>query len=286
MKMFCHSMLAFLLLTSCSGGPGPAAEGVAEQEQNTAPEESPSGPSVDLQVEMLDVPAGLFLFGITEDRFQAFVRSYNVHYKGIEDALRPNFVIPQQSLMVPAFRMDMFEVTNEQYLEFITSTRYTPISSENYLKAWNTPTSFPDWAAPFPVVWVSQEDAAAYCQWQGKRLPTEQEWEKAARGVDGRMYPWGNDFPDTEVTNCNRTQLEPVGNRPGDLSPFGIYDMGGNASELTASTQERGSTTRIVVKGGSYKAAPNQVTTFIRGLNLELGGRAEEVGFRCIAEPE
>lgn len=286
MKMICYSMLAFFLLTACSNGSGPAAEGLAQQEAPVAPEESPTGPSPELQVEMLDVPAGLFLFGINEDRFQAFVRSYNIYYRGIEDALRPSFVIPQQSLMMQAFRMDMFEVTNEQYLEFIKSTRYSPRSNENYLKTWDTPSSFPDWAATFPVVWVSQEDAAAYCQWQGKRLPTEQEWEKAARGLDGRMYPWGNDFPDIEVTNCNRKQLEPVGNRPGDLSPFGIYDLAGNASELTSSTQPRGSTTRVVVKGGSYKAAPNQVTTFIRGLDLELGGRAEQVGFRCVADLE
>jgi formylglycine-generating enzyme required for sulfatase activity len=143
------------------------------------------------------VPAGEFLMGDPE---------------GYDDAK------PAQHVFLPEFFIDRYEVTNAQYQQFNPSYQY------------------PKGQEMFPVVNVTWEDAQAYAAWAGKRLPTEAEWEKAARGEDGRLYPWGNQF---DASRCN---TEESGNRglttihqyPGGTSPFQVEDLFGNVLEWTA----------------------------------------------------
>ncbi|HEY5604029.1 MAG TPA: formylglycine-generating enzyme family protein [Gammaproteobacteria bacterium] len=142
---------------------------------------------------------------------------------------------PQHRVVLNAFYIDVHEVTNLQYQKFNDQTRRrSPAHFRNR--------AFPQGKADHPVTQVSWEDADAYCQWAGKRLPTDQEWEKAARGTDGRTFPWGNDFDARNANTPLRWQqigatgdTTPVGAFAGGVSPYGVYDMSGNVWEWTAS---------------------------------------------------
>jgi len=142
---------------------------------------------------------------------------------------------PQHTVKLKAFWIDKYEVTNLQYQQFIEATgRHSPKHFQNR--------TFPEGKIDHPVTYVSWYDADAYCKWAGKRLPTDAEWEKAARGTDGRIFPWGDEF---EVNNANTPvrwqslnqegDTSPVGAFPAGKSPYGLFDMAGNVWEWTDS---------------------------------------------------
>jgi formylglycine-generating enzyme required for sulfatase activity len=142
-----------------------------------------------------------------------------------------------------------------------------------------------------PVTQVSWSDGQAYCHSKGKRLPSEAEWEYAARGGDGRLYPWGNEF-DSKATNsieAGRGHLIGVGTLPKNKSPFGVLDMSGNAWEWTADDYKpyagHQATFEIpadakVIRGGSYQADRFHATTTTRNLD-HASTRSPVIGFRC-----
>jgi formylglycine-generating enzyme required for sulfatase activity len=233
---------------------------------------------------MQEVPSGLFLFGTTEEEFKLLMARRTVNFPGMEERMRKIFVIPPKPVELPTFWMDRFEVTNEDFREFVVAVGYRPENRSNYLEHWTSATEYPDWAGSFPVTWVSQMDAKAFCSWRGKRLPTEEEWEKAARGEAGGRFPWGDVRPTDETANFSTDALEPVGNRPSDCSPYGIYDLAGNASEFTASFTAGVRVSKVVVKGGCYKAGPSEMATFFRRSIQGVERRAEHIGFRCVAD--
>lgn len=136
---------------------------------------------------------------------------------------------PQRVVNLPAFFIDQLEVTNRQYKQFIDATGWAPPRS--WVKG-----QYPENADFVPVTSVSWWDATAYARWAKKRLPTEAEWEKAARGTDGRRYPWGNEF-EADLANNDRDLL-PAGTKSAGASPFGLLDVAGNAAEWTASAYE------------------------------------------------
>ena len=155
--------------------------------------------------EMVYVPAGWFVQGSLEG------------YPGSD----PD-EYPQRKVYLDAYWIDRREVTNEQYARFVEATeRRGPLYWEN--------AQIPEGQAEFPVVGISWADARAYAQWAGKDLPTEAQWEKAARGDDGRQFPWGNDWVEGRANNTAR--MAPVGSHPNDESPYGCLDMAGNAWE-------------------------------------------------------
>ena len=164
--------------------------------------------------EMLRVPAGKFIMG-TDARLSD---------EG-----------PQHTVQLPSYWIDKYEVTNLQYQQFIEATgKRAPDHFANR--------TFPSGKADHPVTFVSWHDANSYCAWAGKRLPTDQEWEKAARGTDGRMFPWGSQFDINQVNTPVRWErlkqagdTTPVGAFPGGASPYGALDMSGNVWEWTAS---------------------------------------------------
>jgi len=145
-----------------------------------------------------------------------------------------------------AYRISRTPVTNAEYARFVAATGHKPPSH------WKGQTP-PDELLDHPVVNVTWHDAVAYAEWVGARLPTEEEWEKAARGTDGRVYPWGDAF---DPDRCNTYESDigsttPVGQySPGGDSPYGCADMAGNVWEWTSSEWDE----HRVVRGGSWSS--------------------------------
>jgi eukaryotic-like serine/threonine-protein kinase len=195
---------------------------------------------------------------------------------------------PQHYVTVAGFYLDQTPVTNAQYLEFVRATGYAAPSGWAQGK-------FPANQENWPVTGVAWAGAAAYAKWKGKRLPTEAEWEFAARGMDGRIYPWGNNF-NLELTNSAERPLghpEAVGSHPQAASPFGVLDMSGNVWQWCLDDYKLypGSRTALqippgakVIRGGSFESDRNHVTTVTRNLDVTTS-QSPRIGFRCARSP-
>jgi iron(II)-dependent oxidoreductase len=185
-------------------------------------------------------------------------------------------------------------VTNAQYAEFLKKTAYQPREGKNFLKHWRDG-QIPPGLGGHPVVYVDLEDARAYARWAGKRLPTEEEWQYAAQGGDGRSYPWGNEWQTGRRNDGGTGGTTDVRAFPLGRSPFGCYDMCGNAWEWTESERSDGRTRFCILKGGSYYKAKGsdwyadggpQPCDFAAKFLLMWPGldRCATIGFRCAAD--
>lgn len=203
--------------------------------------EVPGTPQPVKQVDLSNmayVPAGTFIMGHTEPYTNS---------RGINE--RAN-AMPTHVVDLSAFFIDRYKVTYSDYAKFVNELGGHALACSGFncvaVRRSDDPLSFADrhillkdgqyqvdpGFEDFPVNHVTWYGAEAYCTWQGKRLPTEAEWEKAARGTDGRLYPWGNDW-DSQAT-ANLLHLYPIGSQPLNLSPYGTYDMWGNRTEWVA----------------------------------------------------
>jgi len=234
---------------------------------------------------MLYVPSGEFLMGSSPEELRPVMEKYGKRdlYKNypFEEEL------PKRNVFVASFYIDHHEVTNKEYARFIKATGYGPPQN------W-TGGMYDAGKSDYPVLFVSQKDAMEYANWAGKRLPTEKEWEKAARGSFGLVFPWGNEFDPykaatadsdlrlilgalCEINSANRVELA-----PGDVSPFGVRDMGGNVREWTATT-DPDSASKAVVKGASWV----DLSITARAAHREYiptGSRSHIIGFRCVKD--
>lgn len=236
---------------------------------------------------MVVVPAGEFLMGSPET-----------------DPIAGDDEKPQRLVYLDTFWIDKTEITNQQYQLCLTAGVCTPTHAQ--------PTVFRE--EPLPVVGVDWEQAAGYCRWVGGRLPTEAEWEKAARGVDGRIYPWGNEFDQDRLNYCDvncaadwrdfsgddgYSYTAPVGSYPAGASPFGVLDMSGNVWEWTADWYNPDTYKTLTLRnpGGPVSGLQRVIrggSWYYQGRNLRLVNRRKDaptvsydnIGFRCVISEE
>ena len=230
--------------------------------------EAPTEPPV---AEMLvEIPAGEFIMGSDQGREEER---------------------PAHTVFVDTFEIDLFEVTNEDFAKFVEETGYVTEAEKAADGAtWRTRGEGKE---RHPIVEVSWNDAVAYCQWLGKRLPTEAEWEKAARGTEGLIYPWGNEW-DPAKANTKDSGLRGttvVGSFAEGINPYGLFDMAGNVWEWTSDWYEvyPGSDFQSeyfgqkykVIRGGGWFAASDRVRTTYRSCT-STEATNDNLGFRCV----
>lgn len=199
---------------------------------------------------------------------------------------------PRHNVSTGPYFIDSNEVTCEEYRRFILATGHPAPDS------WVN-SQYPPEAARQPVTGVTWEDANDYARWAGKRLPTEEEWEKAARGDDGRRYPWGNQWKEglANVSSSGIGHPSDIGIHSSGTSPYGAWDMVGNVWEWTASRYEPYPGGQVtdqkpgdlrVIRGGCYKSSKDQATTTLRigwpARPLDKETNYEQTGFRCVKD--
>lgn len=209
-------------------------------------------------IEWVWVPAGEFLFGKNKEN-----RSFDQGYE-----------------------ISKFPITNDQYELFLNENPDHPVPFHDTVEArpynWDTRTrAYPPGKGSHPVVLVNWYDAEAFCAWMNCRLPTELEWEKAARGPNGQTYPWGEDWESGRYCHTQECGIEittPVNNFPEGVSPYGVWDMIGNVGEWTA--DKIGNGWRVVRGGSRLILCDNAEITF--RLNFRSVSRSSQIGFRIV----
>ena len=210
----------------------------------TKPQAAPEG--------MIQIPAGTFEFRVAGIEIEGSNDvGVDVQYPWENEPRRYH----REVMPIKSFYIDKYPVTNAEFKKFLDASQYKPRDGQNFLKHWANGT-YPANAANKPVTWVSLEDARAYAKWAGKRLPHEWEWQYAAQGTDGRLYPWGNEWNAAAVAapHKDRTPGEPadVTAHPAGASPFGVMDMVGNVWQWTDEFVDE-HTRAAILRGGSYQ---------------------------------
>ena len=260
------AVLALLAVQAC--GPPASLPAVSPGPACTAVGQAWTRPADGMQ--LVCVPAGPFLMGLAADDPQAW-----------------DYEKPQRTVTLDAYWIDRTVVNNAQYRRCLEAG------------ACREPTGWGDDrynADNQPAVGLSWDDAVAYCAWAGARLPTEAQWEKAARGTDGRLYPWGGAPPTCDLANYKGCvgRPAPVGSYPAGASPYGALDMAGNVWEWAADWYESGYYIRApvenppgpgsgawrVLRGGAWYDEPGRLRTAGRGW-YEPRPQSINVGFRC-----
>ena len=226
---------------------------------------------------------------------------------GTDNPQAPSNERPARQVYLDAFYIDKYEVTKAQYEEFMLEGAYQKgqfwteqgwkfITKNQIEVPFGMGTRYITPASNQPAVGISWYEADAYARWAGKRLPTETEWEKAARGTDGNNYPWGEEMDFTRVFYLFGRDPAPVGSYPTGASPFGVFDMAGNAWEWCAdwydefldksnSDPSHGNDNRTmkVLRGGSWMSGAGEMRSTYRDAN-KPDYRNTTVGFRCVRD--
>ena len=245
--------------------------------------------------EMCRVPAGPVNFGVQHNNRTVMEGACYDKIDQLWDKYHPRRLID-----LPEYWIDLTEVTNASYLDFLEQSQYLPHDLTNFLRHWHKPAGSEQepwrWSPPegkerHPVIWVDLDDARAYAVWAGKRLPREEEWQKAAGFA---VWPWGDGF-DPSLCNSGSGGTTPVDRFPGGASQFGCLDLAGNVWEWTESERDDGHTRYAIIRGGSYLkvegsiwynasgAQPNDCHEKILLMYPGLD-RCGTVGFRCVKD--
>ena len=254
---------------------------LAEEEKRPTSKEAPA--AAEKHPDMVLIHAGEFTMGDNTRYNWTFMLAYNI-YDG-----------PEHVVYLDAYYIDKYEVTNEQYRKFVDETGYSMPRCWNDAR-FNRPNQ--------PVVGVTWDDAVSYAKWAGKRLLTEAEWEKAARGTDKRLWTWGNKFDKTKCTvwesqEAGLRETTPVGKYENGKSPYGCYDMAGNVWEWCAdyydqnyyyvspSENPQGPETgqQRIIRGGGFLYFGHYARCAAR-YRVPPYAQSPQIGFRCAKTPE
>ncbi|MDF0665087.1 MAG: SUMF1/EgtB/PvdO family nonheme iron enzyme [Nitrospira sp.] len=269
-----------------------AQESAGSSSASTTPAPSPPPPAATAKPEVQSITLAREITG--KDGAPMVLIPAGEFWMGSPDSEGRKDEHPRHQIYLDGFYMDKFEVTVARYTEFVRAkNRPKP----GY---WDQVDSSKHWN--LPVVGVNWDDAKAYCEWAGKRLPTEAEWEKAARGTDGRTYSWGNEGPTARLANfakglttrAYKEGLAPVDSYEAGNSPYGLHHMAGNVWEWTADWYDEtyyiksparnptGPASGLfrVVRGGSWSYEPDVLRSAYRHKDLPTS-RSDSIGFRC-----
>jgi len=255
----------------------------------------PTKPAASAPEGMLAIPEGDFNFILSGTEVEGNNQSgVDVQMPG-EDTPRRDHLL---RMHLKAFYIDRTPVTNAQFAKFLDATHYHPRDDHNFLRDWRNG-KYPEGWAQKPVTWVSLEDARAYANWAGKRLPHEWEWQYAAQGTDGRLYPWGNTWDAAAVPPPEKGRmLRPptdVGTFPRGASPFGVMDLVGTVWQWTDEYQDE-HTRAAILRGGSYYQPQGSLWYFPQATKLNEHtkyllmapsiDRAATIGIRCVIDAD
>jgi len=250
-------------------------------------------PTTEPPEEMVYIPAGEFDFRVMGIEIEGFtMNGVDVQYPWESSARRSHL----HRMKMEPYYIDRHLVTNADYLKFVENSGYHPLDDHNHLRDWVDGRPRAGWENK-PVTWVSLEDARAYAAWAGKRLPHEWEWQYAAQGVDGRLFPWGNSWDEKAVPDANSDRkLKPpadVGAHPLGASPFGVMDLVGNVWQWTDEFVDE-HTRAAILRGGCAYQPKTSHWYFPQAYQLDEHGkyllmapcrdRAGMLGFRCVVD--
>jgi formylglycine-generating enzyme required for sulfatase activity len=244
---------------------------------------------------MVEIPEADFLFKVQGIEIEGFDDiGVDVQYPWEDSPRRYH----EHVVHVKPFWMDKYPVTNAEFKKFLDATHYQPKDDLNFLRDWRNG-AYPQGWGDRPVTWVSLEDARVYAAWAGKRLPREWEWQYAAEGTDGRLYPWGNQWDGSAVPapDKGRTMRGPdaVSAHPKGASPFGVMDLVGNVWQWTDEFLDE-HTRAGILRGGSNYRPQGSIWYFPQAYKLTEHGkllmmspsmdRSGALGFRCVEDAQ
>jgi formylglycine-generating enzyme required for sulfatase activity len=244
---------------------------------------------------MMKIPEGDFDFEVTGIEIEGLNEvGLDVQYPWEDSPQR----FHSHPMHLHSFFIDKYPVTNAEFKKFVDTAHYHPKDDLNFLRDWKDG-FFPAGWENRPVTWVSLDDARAYANWAGKRLPHEWEWQFAAQGSDGRIYPWGNEWnvAAVPVPDKSRTMRGPdaVDAHPKGASQFGVMDLVGNVWQWTEEFVDE-HTRAAILRGGNYYQPQGSIWYFPEAYKLSEHGklllmapsmdRSGTVGFRCVVDGE
>jgi formylglycine-generating enzyme required for sulfatase activity len=241
-------------------------------------------------MELIYIPAGEFLMGSKETDLSAPQGLTGLRWAPNENEK------PQHTVYLDAFWIDKTEVTNQQYQLCMDAGVCSGPGLKSDLISFEKGKLGKSRYQQYPVVFISWQDAVTYCSWAGRRLPTEAEWEKAGRGTEGSIFPWGDQAPASGLVYMTSRNLQPVGSYPAGASPYGVLDMAGGVTEWVAdwysdtyfknspASNPTGpaSGEQHVLKGlGSSNILPFAYRAAYRQSYVERPNQNDYIGFRC-----